>query len=551
MGTLFRPILLLLHPSNTKPTNMKQLSHLFSLMLVLLAPTVMQAQSRRQLVLIEEFTNTGCGPCANYAPTLDSVVTDRLGEAIAIKFHGYYPDPRDPFYLDQKETQLARSEYYDVTGYPTTIINGEVVGNGLSATSLNRYIDEQLKAERSYALALTTSVSDGTLSFTATLTPDIDVADASQLRLYVVAIEEYYESPTAFANGETEMQYTMRRMLPSADGHELGASLTAATAYEYSGTCPLDNFHDAAQLGVVAFLQDNATKRVLTTAYVPRGAQTETQALLMHVMGTPDYVCTPNLYGQAVIRNMGSQPLTSATLHVSVNGQDTPLPWTGSLAYLEKDTISFTGVTDFTFTTTGDNSVEYWLGDINQTDGQSNTVKRALHNAISAEQAVQLRLYTDRKPEETTWQVLNSADEVVATGGPYADKRTFYTADLPLHADDCYRLVFHDSGNDGIVGDYGNGYYQLFQIKDGQKTRIAQDSYATGEHTVAFRLSQASATSIANLTLHADEPALLTDTHGRILARTTAGRMASLLARQPKGVYLLTAGGQTNKVMNQ
>lgn len=550
MHRLFGGIFLLLHPSNANPTNMKQLSRLFSLTLLLLAPMTVLGQTHRNMVLIEEFTNTGCGPCANYAPTLDSVVTDRLGEVIAIKFHGYYPDRRDPFYLDQQETQLARSEYYSVSGYPTTVINGEVVGNGLSGTALGRYIDEQLKAERHYSLDLQTSVSDATLTFTATVTPDEDVADASQLRLYVVPIEEYYESPTAYANGETEMQYTMRRMLPSADGHELGASLTAATAYAYSGTCALDNFHDVAQLGVVAFLQDNATKRVLATAYVPRGAQAETQALLLHVNGTPDYVCTPNLYGHAIIRNMGSQSLTSATLHVSVNGQDTQLPWTGSLAYLEKDTIRFTGVSDFTFATSGDNSVEYWLGEINQSGAQSNTVKRTLHNAVHAESAVQLRIYTDRKPEETTWQVLNSADEIVATGGPYADMRTFYTIDLPLHADDCYRLVFHDSGADGIEGDFGNGYYQLLQVKDGQKTRIAQATYTSEEHTVAFSLSNAAATSIDHLSLRTNEPALVTDVHGRIIARTTADALPALLQKQPQGVYLVTTGAQTAKVVN-
>lgn len=519
-------------------------------MTALLAATAAIAQTRRNLVLIEEFTNTGCGPCANYAPTLDSVVSYRLGEAIAIKYHGNYPDRKDPYYLDQKETCDARLALYDISAYPTTYIDGQLLSSGFcSATELNNAIDRAAATERHYGITLSGSLSGGQLAFSATVTPDADVADASRLRLYVVAMEEYYESPTAYANGETEMRYTMRRMLPSADGYELGASLTAGQAYTYSGTATVDNLQDEQQLGLVAFLQNADTREVLATAYVPRGTQATDQMALMRVDGTPDYICTPNLYGQAIFRNVGDNPITQATFNIQVNDQVIPLTWTGHLDYLEKDTLVYSGITDFQLATTGNNSVRFYLSDINGTTAMSNVMKQTMHNSVSAEQAVQLRIYTDNKPFETTWEVLNSADEVVATGGPYTEARKFINEDLPLYADDCYRIVFHDSGEDGIEGDWGNGYYQLQQIKDGKKTRILQDSYDGSLHTVAFRLTNAATASIDRIDAEPTAPALVTDAHGRIVARTTACLLATVLDAQPQGIYVVAVGNKHYKTM--
>ena len=55
-----------------------------------------EAQQKR-LVLIEEFTNTGCGPCASWSPLLDSCINYRLGDCIAIKYHSGYPYNADEF----------------------------------------------------------------------------------------------------------------------------------------------------------------------------------------------------------------------------------------------------------------------------------------------------------------------------------------------------------------------------------------------------------------------------------------------------------------------
>ena len=70
-----------------------------------------QQLPNKNIVVVENFTNTGCGPCAKFSPVLDKVGNDRLGDVICIKCHGSYPDHNDPFYLEEKSTLQQRMKY--------------------------------------------------------------------------------------------------------------------------------------------------------------------------------------------------------------------------------------------------------------------------------------------------------------------------------------------------------------------------------------------------------------------------------------------------------
>ena len=78
----------------------------------------MFAFGQNRLVLVEEFTNTGCNPCAAWSPELDSVINYRLGDCIAIKYHFNYPNREDKLYHYQPDVQQARADFYHVDGVP-------------------------------------------------------------------------------------------------------------------------------------------------------------------------------------------------------------------------------------------------------------------------------------------------------------------------------------------------------------------------------------------------------------------------------------------------
>jgi len=66
-----------------------------------------------------------------------------------------------------------------------------------------------------------------------------------------------------------------------------------------------------------------------------------------------------------------------------------------------------------------------------------------------------MTLNTDCWPDENTWEVLDEAENIVASGGPYqsAQAQTMITENFALPADACYEFVFYDLIGDGLYGE--------------------------------------------------------------------------------------------------
>ncbi|MBQ7512453.1 MAG: Omp28-related outer membrane protein [Prevotella sp.] len=465
---------------------MKKFLLICTLILMAISQTMGNTPQKR-LVLIEEFTNTGCGPCASWSPILDKAIYDRLGDCIAIKYHSGYPYSEDEFYLYDRESQQAKLSFYGVSGVPTTFVDGIELSER-SYPFLNQLISWCGEQVQNYDLTVAKEVTGNQLSVHVQATPRLN-ADGTNVRLFVAAIEEHIQSATPFPNGETELNYTMRKMITPANGHNWGETLAAGQAYNFDGSWTIDFFNDVKQLGVVAFLQDMSTHSILATAYVGPDAEVENKLTLIDVISTPDLICTPEFHGKAVLRNDGAQTLTSATLNVKVNGSVKQYHWEGDLNYLQRDTMAFSNFAGFMLAADGKNEAEIWFSDVNGSDAVSGVKTLTFSNSVQAKYSVLLKIYTDKKPEEITWSVYNSAGDIVQQGGPYTEARKFINEQLNLTADDCYQLEFYDAGGDGIKGAAGNGYYQLMQVDEaGKSTRITQGDYDNALHVVHFRL---------------------------------------------------------------
>lgn len=105
---------------------------------------------------------------------------------------------------------------------------------------------------------------------------------------------------------------------------------------------------------------------------------------------------------------------------------------------------------------------------------------------------VTLSMTFDNYPEETSWEIQDSSNTVVASGGTYgsqADGSTLnVNVDLPAG---CYSLVMSDVYGDGMCCSYGNGSYSL---SDDGTTLVSGASFGSSE-TNSFCVG--SATSVA------------------------------------------------------
>jgi len=75
----------------------------------------------------------------------------------------------------------------------------------------------------------------------------------------------------------------------------------------------------------------------------------------------------------------------------------------------------------------------------------------------------------DSYGSETTWELVDDYNQVIDSGGPYADNNSGQvitkTFSLP---DGCYTLYVDDAYGDGICCDYGNGSFEILDINNSQ-----------------------------------------------------------------------------------
>ncbi len=82
---------------------------------------------------------------------------------------------------------------------------------------------------------------------------------------------------------------------------------------------------------------------------------------------------------------------------------------------------------------------------------------------------VNLSITFDDYPEETSWEIRNSKDEVVYLGRAYGSQTNGSTINITRKLNlECYSLLFYDTYGDGMCCSNGNGSFELTNIENGK-----------------------------------------------------------------------------------
>lgn len=172
-----------------------------------------------------------------------------------------------------------------------------------------------------------------------------------------------------------------------------------------------------------------------------------------------DDVCDNNVSPEIVLTNAGNDPITSLSIEYAFN-EDAPttIEWSGNLLAGETEIVTvpqyFLQVEENSFTVDVDlNGDENLSNNISTTDFD---VSETVGSSVLI-----LSIDLDNYPNETTWEVTNSNDVVVESGGPYTSPGSNVTENINLDNDDCYTFTIFDAADDGICCGYGIGSYSL------------------------------------------------------------------------------------------
>ena len=306
------------------------LKRLFTISLVVTAFTAQAQAPRTQLY--EVFSGENCGPCASANPTTHALLTANSSAIIGLKYQVPIPSA-GPIHLENPTEPNARRTYYGVNSAPNARHEGQIIGNGHSLNLTQAIITNRQSVTSPFTISLEHSFNANWDSIFVSMTVTAAQAvTAGNWFARIALIERHmsYTSPPG-SNGETDFYSVMRKMLPNPTGTSLPATWTNGQSQVITIAAPVPTYiRDIAELGVVAFVQDDITKEIAQAKKadplpVPLNSKLEYNA-------GGFYVCTPAITPQVAIINQGTTPITSLEIRQTVGTNVQTINWTGTLA---------------------------------------------------------------------------------------------------------------------------------------------------------------------------------------------------------------------------
>jgi hypothetical protein len=186
----------------------------------------------------------------------------------------------------------------------------------------------------------------------------------------------------------------------------------------------------------------------------------ENDAVLTDISRVPEKNCTGLLSPVVSIYNNGSDTLTSLDIVCRVNEEDPVLvPWTGNLAFRETVQVDLTA---FPFDLLPENVMEITLENINGEEDEiainnSRDISFGMADATPTE--IKLKIRLDDFPQETSWDIKKSNDEVIFSGGPYTTPNAIVDETMVFDDPGCYTFTAYDAGGDGLQSGFILLYY--------------------------------------------------------------------------------------------
>ena len=540
---------------------MKKTTFFLASLMMLFALKV-NAQNERVL-LLESFTNTGCGPCAQYNPAMDALIANNADKIAAIKYHVNWPSAADPMYLHNTGENGARTSYYSVNSVPHVVIDGNRYSE--NPAQLNQNIINQLSVlESPMELRLTYEVDEVKNIITVFVMGRASTDIMGSLKLYVGVIEkEIHFTSAPGPNGERDFYSVMKKMLPNSTGTVLD-EMMAGDYFTYVFTWELANVYNNDQLDAIAWVQNSNTKEVYQACrssqeFVPFFAN---EACVNGLSNIKSVTCSGVESPKVVLTNCGSNALTTAEMEVLINGETMKtLTWNGNLASLASETID---LGEITFPVEDQNLLEVKLTSVNggvdeapANDVTSFTIKGS---PDIVGKVLKLTIRIDANPEETTWKVTNLwTGEVVLEGGPYDTPNHNYTETLEITGDGCYDFTIYDAGGNGLTGSgiYGlkAGSVTIFSGKsfgDSESNEFSYEVTADVEETITATTAiyPNPTTGMVNIESDGEQMVTIYNMAGqRVYEGMSNGYLQIDMKAYGAGIYAIQVGEETQRVV--
>jgi len=225
-------------------------------------------QSKRT-ALFEEFTGSNCPPCATSTPFIDESMALNADNVVQLRYQVPIPTGPELMYNDNTGEVDARRTYYGNNQAPDPYLDGQSVGGTFPDLLPQSAIDQAISRDAPVLITVSHTLSADEMSLDIAVQVINEGSDAYSMNtdMLRVALTEQvitWDSPPG-TTPMTHFEGVMKKFFTDPNGTEVPEIAAGETwemtwdGMDISGI----NIYDITQLEVVAFVQDDFTKRVV------------------------------------------------------------------------------------------------------------------------------------------------------------------------------------------------------------------------------------------------------------------------------------------------
>lgn len=215
-------------------------------------------------VLIEQFTNSGCPPCANNTPVVASYVNSNPNDFLMLSYHTSFPY-QDSMYYENAIQSIHRVTFYSIPSVPYSVVDGNYFWGNLVPT-ISTTLTSASSVFPRYNISFSSSILIGNSISTNLIFESTDTSNSGESLRAMVVLAEKNVLKSAYIccagnNSEVEYPWVVRRMLPDENGTILNNTIQGGVDnvnISYTTT----NYKDLNELRIIAFVQNTVTKEV-------------------------------------------------------------------------------------------------------------------------------------------------------------------------------------------------------------------------------------------------------------------------------------------------
>ncbi|NPD46364.1 MULTISPECIES: Omp28-related outer membrane protein [unclassified Lentimicrobium] len=429
------------------------------------AQSIVGTDPENKNVVLEEFTGINCGYCPDGHAIAQAIQNANPEDVILINIHqgGFAtPSGSQPDYRTQWGDAIAGQT--GLTGYPSGTVNRHLFSGGNTALGRNLWANSatQILGQSSY---LNVGAEATIVTSTRQLVVNVEVyyTGDSPLSTNLLNVALVQNNVIGYQTGNNNYNHMhmLRHLLTGQWGEEItetteGSLYTTTLYYEIP-----EDYRDIPavleNLEVAAYVAENHQEVISgTMAEISFVEALNVDAGIVNT-NVPQTSCGESMSAEVTIMNYGMDELTSFDFEYSVNDEAIQsYTWTGNLAQSETVTVSLPS-----FDIIADQSNEFNLVMSNPNSSedelpQNNMTSATFEKTAFLPQGCKVAILTDNAPEETTWDIKNSAGEIIAQGGPYS-VTSIYLEPFEWTGNDCYKFSIYDAGGNGLNG----GFYRI------------------------------------------------------------------------------------------